>query len=191
MSFDVLFTINLFFQNPSGRQKGKKKTKPTKTTPDRDAAVTQPRVLEPGPPAHASPRRLGPRGASPIRGPRPGPAGLAGGSLPPSLTPQRPLPCPRPTTPPPASPAAPPAAADALLLLASRFRLHSQTPVGCPLLGDALPSGPFLVGTCVTHCTARPVSLSGPCAERPCAGASQTQTVILKANKYLEQGNTC
>lgn len=73
MSFDVLFTINLFFQNPSGRQKGKKKTKPTKTTPDRDAAVTQPRVLEPGPPAHASPRRLGPRGASPVRGPRPAP----------------------------------------------------------------------------------------------------------------------
>lgn len=57
MSFDVLFTINLFFQNPSGRQKGKKKTKPTKTTPDRDAAVTQPRVLEPSRP------RTHPRGA--------------------------------------------------------------------------------------------------------------------------------
>lgn len=57
MSFDVLFTINLFFQNLSGRQKGKKKTKPTKTTPDRDAAVTQPRVLEPSRP------RTHPRGA--------------------------------------------------------------------------------------------------------------------------------
>lgn len=190
MSFDVLFTINLFFQNLSGRQKGKKKNKPTKTTPDRDAAVTQPRVLDP-----SRPRTIPAAPGATRRVPRPwpasGPAGLAGGSLPPSLTPQRPLPCPRPTPPPPASPAAPPAAADALLLLASRFRLRSQTPVGCPLLGDALPSGPFLVGTCVTHCTARPVSLSGPCAERLCAGASQTQTVILKANKYLEQGNTC
>lgn len=37
MYFDVLFTINLFFQNPSGRQKEKPTNQPTKTTPKHEA----------------------------------------------------------------------------------------------------------------------------------------------------------
>lgn len=85
MSFDVLFTINLFFQNPSGRQKGGKKNQ-TNQNDTRSRRSGDPAARAGAqPPAHASPRRLEPRGASSARGPRPAPpASLAAPCLPPS-----------------------------------------------------------------------------------------------------------